>query len=46
MFHCGPSSKDVGNKLAAITEFSDGDVKVTFHNAIAGMLGNPALTLT
>lgn len=46
VFHCGPSSKDAGNKLAAITEFSDGDVKVTFHNAIAGMLENPQLTLT
>ena len=46
VFHCGPSSKDAGNKLAAITEFSDGYVKTTFHNAIAGMLGNPGPTLT
>ena len=45
IFHCGPSSKDAGNKLCAITEFSDGTVKKSLHAAIAGMLGNPVLTL-
>ena len=45
VFHCGPSSKDAGNKLAAITEFSDGDVNKTLHDAITNMLGNPALAL-
>lgn len=46
VFHCGPSSKDAGKKLAAITEFSEGDVKRAMHDAITGMLGNPVLTLT
>jgi len=45
VFHCGPSSKDAGNKLAAITEFSDGDVKKAMHNLIANMIGNPDLRL-
>ena len=41
-----PSSKDAGKKLAAITEFSQGDVKKAMHDVITGMLGNPDLTLT
>ena len=45
VFHCGPSSKDAGNKLCAVTEFSDGTVKKSLHAAITGMLGNPVLTL-
>ena len=44
-FHCGPSSKDAGNKLCAITEFSDGTVKKSLHDAVTDMLGNPALVL-
>ena len=44
-FHCGPSSKDAGNKLCAITEFSDGTVKKSLHDAVTNMLGNPVLTL-
>ena len=43
--HCGPSSKDAGNKLCAITEFSDGTVKKSLHDAVTNMLGNPVLTL-
>ena len=46
IFHCGPSSKDAGKKLAAITEFSDGAVKKSLHDVVTGMLGNPALVLT
>ena len=46
VFHCGPSSKDAGKKLAAITEFSEGDIKKAMHDVITGMLGNPDLTLT
>ena len=45
VFHCGPSSKDAGNKLCAITEFSDGAVKKSLHDVIAEMVGNPALAL-
>lgn len=45
VFHCGPSSKDAGNKLAAITEFTDGAVKKSLHDVVTNMLGNPALTL-
>ena len=46
VFHCGPSSKDAGKKLAAITEFSEGDVKKMMHDVITNMLGNPDLVLT
>ena len=45
VYHCGPSSKDAGNKLCAVTEFSDGTVKKSLHDAVTNMLGNPALTL-
>ena len=45
IFHCGSSSKDAGNKLAAITEFSDGAVKKSLHDTITDMLVNPVLTL-
>ena len=45
VFHCGPSSKDAGKKLAAITEFTEGAVKKLLHDVIAGMLGNQPLTL-
>ena len=46
VFHCGPSSKDAGKKLAAITEFSEGDVKKTMHDVVAKMLGNQELVLS
>ena len=46
VFHCGPSSKDAGKKLAAITEFTEGAVKQLLHDVITKMLGNSALTLT
>ena len=45
VFHCGPSSKDAGMKLAAITEFKDGAVKKTLHDAVTKMMGNPRLVL-
>ena len=45
VFHCGPSSKDAGNKLAAITEFTEGDVKKSLHDVITRMQGNPVLPL-
>lgn len=45
IFHCGPSSKDAGMKLAAITEFSEGDVMEAMHNVIAKMLSNPEMVL-
>ena len=46
VFHCGPSSKDAGKKMAAITEFSEGDVKKTMHDVVAKMLGNQELVLS
>lgn len=47
MFHCGGSSKDGGNKLMAITEFSDELVKKGVHDEIGRMLSNnPPLILT
>ena len=46
VFHCGPSSKDAGKKLAAITEFTEGSVKQSLHDVITRMLGNSALILT
>ena len=45
VFHCGPSSKDAGKKLAAITEFTEGAVKKSLHDVITRMLGNSVLTL-
>ncbi len=45
IFHCGSSSKDAGKKLAAITEFSEGDVMKAMHDVITNMLGNPDLVL-
>ena len=45
VFHCGPSSKDAGNKLAAVTEFTEGDVKKLMHDTITNMLDNPDLVL-
>ncbi|MBR1918627.1 MAG: ORF6N domain-containing protein [Spirochaetales bacterium] len=46
IFHCGPSSKDAGKKLSAITEFSDGAVKQSLHDVVANMFENPQLILT
>lgn len=46
IFHCGPSSKDAGKKLAAITEFADGAVEQSLHDVVTNMLGNPPLVLT
>lgn len=45
VFHCGPSSKDAGKKLSALTEFTEGAVKQSLHDVIAKMLGNPVLSL-
>ena len=45
VFHCGPSSKEAGNKLAAVTEFAEGDVKKAMHDVVSNMLGNLTLRL-
>ena len=45
VFHCGPSSKDAGNKLAAVTEFAEGDVKKAMHDVVSNMMGNQTLRL-
>ena len=45
IFHCGPSSKDAGKKLAAITEFTDGVVRKSLHDVVSTMLLNPTLAL-
>ena len=46
IFHCGGSSKDGGNKLMAITEFSGGGAMKGLHDEIGRMLSNPPLDLT
>ena len=46
IFHCGASSKDAGNRAAAITEFSDGAVRQALHDMVVKMLGNPVLSLS
>ena len=46
IFHCGGSSKDGGNKLMAIMEFSDGGAMKGLHDEIKDMLANnPSLLL-
>ena len=45
VFHCGPSSKDAGKKLAAITEFTEGAVRKSLHDVITKMFGNQPLML-
>ena len=45
VFHCGASSKDAGQKLTVIMEFSNKDVKKAMHDVITSMLENPNLVL-
>lgn len=44
-FHCGASSKDAGNRAAAIIEFSDSQVKIALSKLLKTMLSNPAMIL-
>jgi len=44
-YHCGASSKDTGNRVTAITEFNDGQVKNALSSLLGTMLSNPALVL-
>lgn len=45
VFHCGPSLKDAGKRISAITEHTDKMIKDCLNNAIKDMLGNPPLKL-
>lgn len=42
IFHCGASSKDAGNKVAAITEVAD---RMVYHQIVDDLLDNPLLVL-
>lgn len=45
LYHCGPSSKDAGNKTGSIIEYSDERVKRVFHEDLEKMLANMPLEL-
>lgn len=45
LFHCGPSSKDSGNRMSAILEFQDSDIVEVFSNKLSRLLENPPLVL-
>lgn len=45
LYHCGPSSKDAGNKTGSILEYSDERVKRVFHEDLEKMLANKPLVL-
>ena len=45
LYHCGPSSKDAGNKTGSILEYSDERVKRVFHEDLEKMLANMPLEL-
>ena len=46
LFHCGPSSKDAGNKTCSIIEHTDERVKRIFHEDLGKMLANKPLTIS
>ncbi|MBO4445433.1 MAG: ORF6N domain-containing protein, partial [Clostridia bacterium] len=45
VFHCGPSFKDAGKRIAAITEDTGGIIQECLDNIIKDMLNNPPLKL-
>lgn len=45
LYHCGPSSKDAGNKTGSILEYSNERVKRVFHEDLEKMLANKPLDL-
>lgn len=45
IFHCGASSKDAGNKLTSITEYTEDAIKTALRGLVEKMMGNPPLTL-
>ena len=45
LFHCGPSSKDSGNRISAISEFCDPEIRSMFDRRLSVMLENPPLLL-
>ena len=45
LFHCGPSSKDSGNRISAISEFCDPEIRALFSRRLSVMLRNPLLQL-
>ena len=46
LFHCGPSSKDSGNRISAISEFCDPEIRALFSRRLSVMLENPELLLS
>ncbi|MBO4718050.1 MAG: ORF6N domain-containing protein, partial [Spirochaetales bacterium] len=46
LFHCGPSSKDSGNRISAISEFCDPEIRALFSRRLSVMLENPELMLS
>ena len=46
LFHCGPSSKDSGNRMSAILEFREPEIIEVFSNKLSEVLGNPPLFST
>ena len=45
LFHCGPSSKDAGNKTGSIIEYKDERIKKIFYEDLEKMMANPELIL-
>lgn len=43
VFHCGASSKDVGNRITSIMEFNDKEVKKSFNKLLNELLSNQTL---
>ena len=43
LFHCGPSSKDSGNRISAISEFCNPEIRALFSRRLSVMLENPPL---
>ena len=45
LFSCGSSSKDSGNRMTTIMQFTDPDIKSVFEKKLLMMLKNPPLVL-
>ena len=45
LYHCGPSTKDAGNKTCSIIEHTDERVKRIFHEDLEKMLANDPLAI-
>lgn len=45
LFSCGSSSKDAGNRMTTIMQFSDQDIIIAFNRKLSMMLKNPQLEM-